>query len=1233
MNIRNPNPSPDRRHASVSSLLAGFVATMFALPVQAGIAIPNTPLMAGANVPPNIMFILDTSGSMDQADLINPSISVAGGGLTQSNLGFTENVPATGASWFVPQVYTSNSLYYNPNISYTPWRRDYGTLVTNTPYSAVYTHRGLASGTTTNLQSSVQTFYAPKPTNTNLSDLLQYYRYQILTTGRVVRSERLQGQLIEEESTPLNVTNLTTTAVSQWATAGGVSEWTVVVPDEAVRLIVSTVGTDQDADLYVRSGQSPTTSNSINCGKTNANNSNETCTINDPNTATYYIRVRSRGESNSQFSGVTLTAVIETETDNNGVSNVGCDTNTSGWGWRNCTFATPTGRSEADERQNFATWYSFHRTRMKSAKAGMGTAFSDMGEEFRVGVASLTDLVSPIPVETDGGLFRNKTTAPTSTNRSDWFTSVFNMSSNGYTPLREALTRVGEYYKESGADGPYGGTGASQLACRQNFSILTTDGYWNNNGGGSLPSGLSGDEDAGTTITGPNSASYTYASVAPYRAIQENTLADVAMHYWKQDLRPTLDNIVPTSTANPAFWQHMVTFGISLGLKGDLDPDTDLPAITAGTKSWGNISSFGNTQEASKIDDLWHAAVNSRGSFAAATDPAAFAEAIRGALAAVVERTSSGSNVSANSTSITSSALLFQARYVSGRWYGDLNAYAITASGASETAAWTASAQLPAPGSRNILTWNGTGGAAFPTGAQSTALNTPTAGVSDYIRGVRTLEESQGTGTFRNRNHPLGDIIHSSPMYDKETNTVYVGANDGMLHAFNASTGAERFAYIPGNIDLANLESLASKNYAHAYFVDGPVAISTRKQTPGKSYLVGSLGRGGKGVFGLDVTTPGAMTNTDVLWDYDATNHGKMGMVISRPLIAQLNDGSVGVIVANGPNSTDDTAVLYVLDVTNGAVLAEIDTGTATGYGGATAPNGLSGPRGWDVDGNGTVDYVYAGDLRGNMWKFDLTATTAATWDDADQRSILFTAVDSDGKRQPISGTPAVSIDPLTYKTWVFFGTGRYLNTDDVKDAAENPNLDVQTWYGLADDGAAITGRDQLQQRRIVATGSIAGRPVRAFEAPSELDTTKKGWYIDLVAPPNPPGTPQGERMIGESAIVGATLLASSIIPTATACDPGGTGYINALNAFTGTSNAPNFFDVDGDGSFSDDTITSGGAQLAVGSVNLGLGMPTDAIIAGTRLEQGGSTAAKGGINVNLSEIYGRKSWREVIGD
>jgi type IV pilus assembly protein PilY1 len=1234
---------------------AALVTMATALPVQAGIVIPNKPPEVGAAVPPNIMMILDTSGSMTYRSLPNYDITLSGGGLSTSDdgdsvpvggpdgtreLGNTTNVFDFDSGTYADvsfRTYTYNTLSYNPNVDYQPWTNSDGSLMASTPYSAVFDSGTLASGSTVNLSGYTPVFFAPKPGQTDANDITQYYRYQIRTDGKVVRSDRdsvsttrtvIAGFPRSGLSAARNtwVAGTTgTTAPSNLAT--GLPAM-VTVPVGAIEFKVTISGGDNNANLYVRQGALPTTS-AYDC-RPNLSNNAETCTFTfgTPLAAAsnYYIGIRAgNGSSSDAFSNLQVSAEYTTGDPETGAASVGCDTTFTGWGWRHCTFATPTGRSEAAERQNYANWWSFYRTRNKAAKAGVTRAFSEIGGEYRVGLAGLTSIVNRIPVLTDGGLFRDRTTPTVSNNRSDWWSDLRAMPANGSTPLRSALARIGNYYSESAAsDNPYRGTGGTtELSCRQNFAILTTDGYWN---GSFSMTGLSGDEDAGTTITGPNSQTYTYSPVRPYRSNDADTLADVAMHYWKTDLRPqvAMENNVPATTTDPAFWQHMVTFGISLGLKGQLAAPADLPALTAGTKTWPTPSDGG---DAENIDDLWHAAVNSRGKFVAATNPQQFAQALRSALAAVVERTASSSNVSANSATVSTDTLLFQAGYVTNRWIGELTAYAVTSTGASTVPSWRASENIPAAGSRNILTWSGSGGTDFPTSAQAAALNTPFAGVSDYIRGDQSGEIQNG-GSFRDRSSLLGDIIHSSPYYSKDTNTVFVGANDGMLHAFDASNGEELFAYVPKGVAMADLKGLASDSYSHNYFVDGPLFVSTRDNAASKNYLVGAMGAGGKGVYGLDVTDTANFDAANVLWDFNATTTPEMGNVMGRPIIAKLNNGATAAIVANGPNSASEKAVLYILDVTNGSVIAAINTNV----GSATTPNGLSTPVGWDDDADGDVDMVYAGDLLGNLWRFNIGDASPSNWTSASNRLILHSAKDSGALAQPIFGAPTVGVDPSTYKTWVFFGTGRLLNAEDLFDNLGNPNKNVQSWYGVLDEGVNIASRATLQERKVVAAGSIAGKVVRGFESYAALPAGKKGWFIDFKEPAVAPATglvANGERVIGDSQIIGRNLFVSSIIPSSDGCGKPGRGYLNVIDAFTGSSVQHNFFDIDDDGQFSDDNV--GG--VPVGSVDINVAMPTGGLLIDDRLHLGGSGGNNASARVNLDGLRGRISWRELKKD
>lgn len=874
------------------------------------------------------------------------------------------------------------------------------------------------------------------------------------------------------------------------------------------------------------------------------------------------------------------------------------------------TFSWPGGitRTLAQEKQNFANWFSYHRTRAKVAKAGTSYAFNDSSvfnadNEYRVGFTTIWQRNEyRIPVGTDNGLFR-------STNRDTWFDRLFNATASSTTPLIPALNRAGLYFEENGSGGPWGPqANGAQFQCRQNFSILTTDGYWNN---GAVAHGNT-DGSNGTAITRPDGPSYTYTAADPFRDGWSNTLADVAMHYWKRDLRPEtqMTNIVPASASNPAFWQHMVTFGISIGLSGTLDVATTETRVRAGQSvAWPNPM---DTEDNERIDDLFHAAVNGRGSFVAASDPAEFAEGLGSALRAIAARKGSGSNATVSGTSSAAGNKVFQAKYFSSKWYGELQAFSVTSTGINTTTPlWTATI---ANGVRsNIFTHNGSAGTTFPTAAQTTAL---TADVVAYLRGDRSKELPATGGIFRERASLLGTIVNSSPTYVKTSNTVetiFVGANDGMMHAFNAANGQLRFSYVPRGIDLVKLKEYSEPDYGHRFFVDGPVVTSTSRELTGQTVMVGTLGRGGRGLYALDITDPTAFATNRVLWDHDASFDSDMGQILGKPLIAKLNNGRVGVIVPNGLNSTSERAVLFVLDLRTGAKIAEINTGV----GSPTASNGLSAPRGWDADGNGTVDVVYAGDFRGNLWKFDLSDSNTSQWEVADGRPLYAPTV---AAVHPITGGVTIAIDPATDKRWVFFGTGRLLTPTDITDITR------QTWYGVIDDPSASTSatRATLTARNIAQFDSATRN--RAFETYSALPTNSRGWYIDLDLPPA--NTLEGERMIGEQQVVRNALIAASIIPsTSNPCLPG-RGYINAVDAFTGTSLQTGLFDADRSGRFGDAGDSLGGS--AIGSIDLSIGMITDPALMSDRFVVNSLSGNLGEGELDPALYGGRISWREV---
>lgn len=1146
-----------------------FAATLMALPVNASIEFPELPLQSGVVVPPNIMFTLDDSGSM-QFEITPEQYKSPRGESTGSNESpnfvfprVTNNIYVDGNianrvvttvddDWFnrFSRSPSHNASYYDPTVRYLPWVASDGTLFPNASTTCALNNPADALGN--GLVNPTSPTRGCRNLTVDLTESAIWYSY---TSGN--------GQ------TP--------------GTGGGSASNRTYYP----------------ARYYLM----------------------DQCT--DREDSTCYTKVEIKSTTTSY-------AKAATRTDCAGAT---------------CTYA--------EEIQNFANWYSYYHSRTLTARAGVGRAFTDQTDRVRVGFATINSGSRDIDGVSTSKI-RSGVRAFDATQKSNFFNLLYTTGVDGGTPLRETANVIGKYFQRADSKGPWSDTPgttstSTQVSCRANYHILMTDGYWNGNAGrtGNV------DNETGTTYTEEvTGVTGGYTPKAPFVDGYSGTLADNAMYYWANDLRTDLVNNVRKSDLDPAFWQHLVTFGVGLGLTTNVDPEDAFAAISSGAEvtyqgvygegagtGWPQPGSAPNGGDSAyNVDDLLHAAVNSRGGFFSAKDPVAFAAGMKNVLTRINEREASASSVAANSSSVGTDTRLFQASYVSGSWTGEVKAFPVVSGQGADTTRtlWSASEGIPDdPDDRNIFTMAGTAGAEFEwdnlTTAQQTALGTEA--VLDYLRGVRTGEQSSG-GTFRNRSQLLGDIVNSSPTYVAETNTVYVGSNDGMLHAFSATDGTELFAYIPANVSWTGLKTLSRTDYAHQYFVDGEIVVSTREQTTDKNILVGALGRGGKGLYALDVTDPANFAANKVMWEFTDPD---LGNVLTRPVITKVTteDGLLpAVIVGNGFNSTDHKAFLFVINLETGVLIRKIDTGK----GSATENNGLAAPKGWnhDRDPQGEIEYVYAGDLLGNVWKFDLSSTTKANWDSAYKNGTapkpMFVAKDSANKAQPITGGIAIGIDPSTYKRWIFFGTGRYITSGDPA------NKDVQTWYGLIDSGSSIDdGRTNLKQRKI---DYVATNGDRVFEqaVANDMDT-KKGWYIDLVNPPY--GTTQkvGERVVSDSFLVGSVLNVNSIVPSADPCATQGSGYMNALDAYTGGATEGPYFDANGDGVFDTRdyyTYTVNGVTKT-GSVG---GKRTNSMITQSNLiSDGGSghlTAgtATGGLEkekVNLSNLQGRISWREIV--
>ncbi len=632
-----------------------------------------------------------------------------------------------------------------------------------------------------------------------------------------------------------------------------------------------------------------------------------------------------------------------------------------------------------------------------------------------------------------------------------------------------------------------------------------------------------------------------------------------------------------------------------------------------------------------------------------ASDSASLDAAFKSIFDDIFRRTSSFNSAAQNSTSLNDGTRVYQGRFDSTDWSGEVRAMRI--SGTSLTDDWSSSTagKIPDASTRKVFTMKSdtNTGVAFKVlgdlaTAQQAYFTAPDCSASltgtacgqariDWARGDQSRETTSG-GPFRKRSKILGDVISSSPFYSPESKTVFVGANDGMLHAFDAATGTEQFAYVPKAV-LPNLYKLSQTSYAHQYFVDGEITVTTTAQTPGKNILIGSLGRGGKALYALDVTTPSTFSASKVLWEFTDSD---LGLVLGKPFVAKLNNGTTAVVVGNGYNSGSEHAVLFLINAETGALIKKIDTGV----GSAAASNGLASPKGWDKDGDGTLDYVYAGDLQGNLWKFDLTGGSGS-WDVAyhsgGANAPLFVAKDATlaANRQPITGGVALAIDARAAdanfgKLHVFFGTGRYLVTADKGDTS------IQSWYGVVDAGAPVSGRSELVTRTVDTVSTVSsGDTGRVFSLAVTNDMVgKKGWVLDFKTSA---GVAEGERIITDTKLVGTTLLSSSIVPSTDTCAPGGVGWLNAIDAFTGGDlvGDAGYFDVDGDGLIGSADKLGGKNLSSLKESGTNKGMPGESIMICNK-DKCDVVDCKTDGNCKVSNAkkairFGRISWREVV--
>ncbi|MGJ7604749.1 pilus assembly protein [Variovorax sp. LT1R20] len=946
-----------------------------------------------------------------------------------------------------------------------------------------------------------------------------------------------------------------------------------------------------------------------------------------------------------------------------------------------CGNETATTCTYAEEMTNYANWWAYYHTRMQMTKTAAGLGFAALTSSYRVGYMSLnnntdSDFLNIADITTEAGGQKDL-----------WYQKlVAAIPSNG-TGLRVALSTAGRIYSGkltgkqklwvnavSQNDTSVTVNDPMQFACQRNYTMLSTDGYWNENSTtkdwqGNITGYTVTRVDGATTIGNTDGAAGTERPFYDGGLGVSDSLADVARYYYTTDIRDSIlgtaknDKGVDVSANNTRTGpQNMTTFTIGLGVSGYMQYRPDYQTATTGdyydvlkgTTAAGSRCRWQTggscnwpvpvSNQQTTVDDLWHAGVNGGGAYYSAGDPIALKDGITSFLNNVDALASAGAAVSPSTANITATDnFLFDAGFTSVQWFGELARYRIDpVSGTPSTVpdwaqsgmASTSAATPPTPlldrvdyAARKIYTNDGTtlinfawgtltdsmknyfkmtaigslsqvcaGGSACVPKAQQ--IDSAAAGsdkgmggvnLVNFLRGDRSNEDG-GTGGnyYFKRTHVLGDIVGSQAAYVKKSiynypdsgyaqfkrdnesrqGMVYVGANDGMLHAFNADTGAESWAYIP-SILLPNLYKLAAKDYGlhHSYFVNGsPQQGEAYFDDKWHTLLVGGLAAGGRGYYALDVTTP---DTPKVLWEFNVGNDADMGYTYGIPIITKLSDGTWAVILTSGYNNVspgNGGGHLWILNAKTGAVIKKVSTGVGSatavvagsGCTVAPCPSGLSRISAWmdNINLNNTVSQVYSGDLYGNVWRFDLSKLKASGGEATVQ--LLATLQDAANNPQPV--TSWIELGFASSSHIIYVGTGSYLGVPDIN------NTQTQTIYAIKDP---LTGSN--------ATTSLYGSPrtkactdtlktncfmKQTFTDKDGLRTVAStmsyatnlsnmnGWFIDL---PN-----SGERINTDSTLqLGVLVFVSNIPNNANACGIGGSAYLNYVDYKTGLSLFP----------------------------------------------------------------------------
>ncbi|MFP6831201.1 MAG: PilC/PilY family type IV pilus protein [Pseudomonas sp.] len=762
------------------------------------------------------------------------------------------------------------------------------------------------------------------------------------------------------------------------------------------------------------------------------------------------------------------------------------------------------------------------------------------------------------------------TQAQADTNYNALISSISGLNAVANTPLAESYYEVTRYMR--GLAPYYNSTPATytspiQYRCQKNYGVVITDGLptydrtfaTNDPLGGSRLPNWDGVNNDGDNLNGDGEGDTLY-------------LDDIAKFAFDIDMRSTGNDAAGKSWNAVDFpRQNMNTYTVGFAADNDMLSDA---------------ASYG------------------QGRYYQATDSTGLNAALSSALSDITSKAGSGGAGVASSSTLTIGSSFYQTTYDPKDWRGTIRSFGFTATGTVNTSAvqWTTDTTIvPSATAPTFQSWNTVSNAPIALAfgnfspAQQTTLNQ---GLPTGINGNDLVEWSKGTNKagLKVRGVLLGDIINSplvlaSPadksasdlsgdssytnyLTTKAANmnaSLVVNANDGFVNVINSANGTRRYAYMPSSV-LPSLRLIADTNYvngvSHKFLVDGQVGVfDAQAGTNWKTLAIGGTGAGGKTFYGLQLFDASAGNVIRALWEASApvtantaNAFNDLGYAYARPEVARLANGRWATFIANGYGSNSGVAALYVLDALDGSLIRKIVIDSTE------TSNGLSSVK-LKVNSSNVVQAAYGGDLKGRLWKFDLSATSSDSWGVAFSGKPLFTA--AGGATQPITAQPLLADNALGGKQ-IFVGTGKFNET------ADKTNKDLQAFYSVwdADGGSGQLTVSSLQPQAI--TGSFAGSSGQ-FLTTTQNDTTypaEKGWYLPLVYN----NVLTGERVINQARIVlGRIVFTTASVDTTDPCASFGTGKLIELDAFSGKMLNYAVIDTNTDRLVdSNDTISSG---------------------------------------------------------